>query len=913
MKKLVKLISTFLICAGILAGCNMETEDISGRGKVKFVLEDNSRTALPSIIFSNYTYTLTGTGASNVSFPAEGKATYAALTGGYEIPSGEYTFVCKAYSGDSEVLTGTTTATIDGSKTVSFKMLPCASSLKGNAEVTLILPEGDSWSNYTLKAACGSNPEADLSGNPEIVSGTERNAVFTRSDLNADSTQYVFFYIYDKNGSAPQLVGSYVESMIIVGGSTSSSTIRLSAADFNKYAVSVKLMLDEGSGLSEWAGTGKSVYLKNDSVCYELTSNADNGIYTGSVANGDYQIYVGGEEEKYKTDAEISVPSESTATVNYYKGFVQVYFQKTTGGYDDDPSSEDPFYELVGTVVNPNVGPQTGYSIVVTPCTVTTNVSENISTIHYNRKSYHYTVETYYQSVDDDLVYEKVSTSDSASALYQATVTVSPPAVTGMTFKEVVDCTIGTEEASNIVKVYYDRAGITYTIKNYYQPKDGRTDLKVYEYESSKDKTGQAKLGRLTAVEGAVDYGFTVNSVVQCTITSAPENNIVKVYYDRNSYNYTVQTYYQPVDGSTNLNDYVRQTGKDVTKSALFGVDTTESPDDNITGLSLLKTKTEQCRIGTNPATNIVKVYYNRESIPYTVETYFQPVTGGTDISQWEYQSDRDVNSSGLYGSTTNVTASEITGMSNKSVVQCTITANTANNIVKVYYQRNSYHYTVITKTQRENSTEYDETSTDSTKTGLFGSKTNVVPPAIPGLYLIEPEQITITENEDNNIVEVRYTRKATITWVSEKGTGIPTQKQVDNGYRITNSDIPNLTASGFTFVGWYVGETKIDRNYQVTESITLTARWTANISNPVIVNTVEGDVSVSANGTTLTAEPPYIGDWKYQWYFDGKLQSGTDASISVDGLKTGIHTITVVAVENKALRFTATITVTKN
>ena len=65
-----------------------------------------------------------------------------------------------------------------------------------------------------------------------------------------------------------------------------------------------------------------------------------------------------------------------------------------------------------------------------------------------------------------------------------------------------------------------------------------------------------------------------------------------------------------------------------------------------------------------------------------------------------------------------------------------------------------------------------------------------------------------------------------TISYLTEHGTA-PASKTVDKGYKLTNDDLPPLSADGFIFNGWHVGETKVNLGYVVDESITLTAKWT--------------------------------------------------------------------------------------
>ena len=51
----------------------------------------------------------------------------------------------------------------------------------------------------------------------------------------------------------------------------------------------------------------------------------------------------------------------------------------------------------------------------------------------------------------------------------------------------------------------------------------------------------------------------------------------------------------------------------------------------------------------------------------------------------------------------------------------------------------------------------------------------------------------------------------------------------VSEGTAITAGQLPELSATGWSFEGWYDGETKVVAGYKVTKNITLVAKWTLN------------------------------------------------------------------------------------
>ena len=71
----------------------------------------------------------------------------------------------------------------------------------------------------------------------------------------------------------------------------------------------------------------------------------------------------------------------------------------------------------------------------------------------------------------------------------------------------------------------------------------------------------------------------------------------------------------------------------------------------------------------------------------------------------------------------------------------------------------------------------------------------------------------------------------------SNGGSEVPSQDIV-RGNQATKPTAP--TKAGYSFEGWYNGDTKYDFTQAVTESITLTAQW-KDIENPVITG-IEND-----------------------------------------------------------------------
>lgn len=86
-----------------------------------------------------------------------------------------------------------------------------------------------------------------------------------------------------------------------------------------------------------------------------------------------------------------------------------------------------------------------------------------------------------------------------------------------------------------------------------------------------------------------------------------------------------------------------------------------------------------------------------------------------------------------------------------------------------------------------------------------------------------------------------------TVSYETEHGTA-PERISVEEGTVLTADQLPSLTAEGYTFGGWYDGESKVEAGYKVTKDVTLTAKWTANTYT----------VTLNSNGSTVTITATY-------------------------------------------------------
>lgn len=98
------------------------------------------------------------------------------------------------------------------------------------------------------------------------------------------------------------------------------------------------------------------------------------------------------------------------------------------------------------------------------------------------------------------------------------------------------------------------------------------------------------------------------------------------------------------------------------------------------------------------------------------------------------------------------------------------------------------------------------------------------------GWYL-GTEKVSVNYEVMSNItLMATWLKTYTVTYVSERGT-VPPSKEVVDKTVLDSNDLQPLTANGYTFDGWYAGNTKITGSYQVIGDITLIGKWKYTIS----------------------------------------------------------------------------------
>lgn len=221
---------------------------------------------------------------------------------------------------------------------------------------------------------------------------------------------------------------------------------------------------------------------------------------------------------------------------------------------------------------------------------------DNISA-YDETESYRYIVEYYYDGTRDDSLTEMHRAKEGVVIN-----TYSEKAITGYKRDKISNypLTVSTDEAANIIRIYYVKANFEYAIEYYY---DGVRDDALTETQETafgtkiKSFTDNKKPGYQNG--RPTNFPLTVGANV--------DYNVIKVYYEKDNFDYTVEYYY---DGVKEITE---------TKRALFGSKIYTYDDKIKTGYTLTDTTKLPLTISEEEEKNVIKLYYTKNKYNYKV------------------------------------------------------------------------------------------------------------------------------------------------------------------------------------------------------------------------------------------------------------------------------------------------------
>ncbi len=423
-----------------------------------------------------------------------------------------------------------------------------------------------------------------------------------------------------------------------------------------------------------------------------------------------------------------------TYKVEYYKDGINDTAADVVEEVTNDVWINDNVSPVNGDKINTTDKFGAGYEFVKTnPGTIPATIEDKgIIKVYYKISEYDYTVN--YLEKDTNKVLAK---SKTVKSVFSAEVNEEALEITGYAYDEKTKSLI-MKEKDNVINFYYTANSYNYTIEYYYDNNkdDSATftekaafNSEIINYED-KSKTGYA----LSKVEG-----------VPLKISEDAAKNVIRVYYEREEYAYTINYYY---DGIKDDNATIKATLK-YAESVNGYKDKIKTGYklDKVTGLTDGK-----LIITEDPSKNVIDVYYVKDAFEYTVEYYYDGIIN----------EDATVKEKAEYGSIItkyadkNITGyklDKVTGLINGGL---TITEKPENNVIRVYYIPDNYKVTV--QYYINNVINNDLTYTFEAAYGSIINQYKEVTILNAELKRVENLGLKVSEDETKNIIKVYYT-----------------------------------------------------------------------------------------------------------------------------------------------------------
>ncbi len=530
---------------------------------------------------------------------------------------------------------------------------------------------------------------------------------------------------------------------------------------------SYTLTTAKGAGIASTSGDG--------SVKYEDTKTVSATIKPGYTWSG-WTSNNSGVAASTSNSYTITMPAGSVtltanATPNTNTAYVvKHYKQNLDGTYNSEPDDTDEYTGTTDTSVSPAVKTYTGFT---SPAVQTVNIDGDGSRV----VTYRYTRNSYTLTVTNGFKIDKVEggsahlTSTAATWTetyqYEEPVSLTGTPTIGYHISEWsgTGITIAPEHTEDNPFSFTMPAGdVTLVIK---AAPNTDTPYKVEHYIQILDKpvtpqdTDNYRLMNTDPYQGTTDtnasaplreyVGFTAPDENTTTNIDGDGSAVVRYYYTRNTYEYTVHVWEQNIDDD----EYTQNEGASYTDTALYEA-TVHVPVPERTGFTGLPADDFEM-----PANNdvVVDVYYNRNSYDYRVEFYQQKIEGDPEVHDVENYDLVDADTfygRAKYDKELTPDRNEYYGFDTPDAITFRIEA-TDDNVVRYYYPRKIYYYTV--NIWEENADNDKMTLLESTVyDSIYERENPVTVPERTGF--ITPESQTVVTITDTMMVNVVYYRE---------------------------------------------------------------------------------------------------------------------------------------------------------
>ena len=317
------------------------------------------------------------------------------------------------------------------------------------------------------------------------------------------------------------------------------------------------------------------------------------------------------------------------------------------------------------------------------PLTITTDASKNVIKVYYVKdasqtKNITYTVKYFKDGVevtaDEQKETKPIWVNDTKAPVEKSAINTTDK-YEGFSFDAdttgVIPDTIGND---GVIRVYYVSNEYAYTVEYYYDDviDNSKTDTFTAKYNTQVSTYADKK-----------EQGYKFErATAPITITTDASKNVIRVYYVKDWFKYTINYYY----------DNVIDTSATINAMAEFGT-TIKYTDKVKPGFKFVRADGSPLVISVNEAANVINVHYQSNSYTYTVEYYYDGII----------DTEKTKKSAAKYNSVVNDYTDKCdTGYKFEKVegLPLTIATDESKNVIRVYYvkdesQKKNVTYTV--------------------------------------------------------------------------------------------------------------------------------------------------------------------------------------------------------------------------
>ena len=633
-----------------------------------------------------------------ITFNEDGTFTYTPNNGF----SGEDTFRYKTVltvDGRTYEKEATVTITVVPKYTQTIKYV-LENGTKAAEDNVQTVVKGNSTTAVTSPSISGYKPSIEVVEATSLTGDKEIIVKYVRDDEQTKNVTYTVEY-YKDNVKDDTKTQSYTNPIWVNDNEQNVKLSEINTTD--KFGAGYKFEKTEPATIpSTIADNGViKVYYVADTFDYSVKyvlEGTDTELVPGYTKLATFGTEVGADKKNIEgytvlnADEKLTIGADSDSNVLVIKYRANTYGYSVEYYYDGVKDESATLNKLAqfNTIVNsydPKEKP--GYKFEKNenlPLTITTDASKNVIKVYYVKdasqtKNITYTVKYFKDGVevtaDEQKETKPIWVNDTKAPVEKSAINTTDK-YEGFSFDAdttgVIPDTIGND---GVIRVYYVSNEYEYTVEYYFD------DV----IDNSKTDTFKAKYN--TQVNTYADkkepgYKFE-RATAPITITTDASKNVIRVYYVKDWFKYTINYYY----------DGVIDTSATVVDKAAFGttIKYSDKMDKLKEGFKFVSADGSPLVISVNEAANVINIHYVSGTYTYTVEYYYD---GIIDTEKTEKNAEK-------YNSVVNAYTDKCdTGYKFEKVegLPLTIATDESKNVIRVYYvkdesQKKNVTYTV--------------------------------------------------------------------------------------------------------------------------------------------------------------------------------------------------------------------------